>query len=92
MNALEQLLQDDLSHLVDRIAATTRDGIVTDCLARRAELISRLSEAETRLSKLRLALLHGYVAWHEALQEYSDLWAVADLSVEAVKPEHREAA
>ncbi len=83
MNALERLLQDDLNHLVDRIAATTREGIATECLAGRAEMASRLSDAETRLSAARLGLLDGYVAWREALEECGDLWALADLGAEA---------
>jgi len=92
MNAMEQLLQDDLHHLIDRIAATTQVGLVTDCLAQRAELYGRLCEAETRLSTARLALLHGYVAWREALQECGDLWALADLGAEATSAGERRAA
>ena len=92
MNPLEELLQDDLNHLVDRISALTREGIVTDCLARRAELSSRLGEAEARLSTLRLELLHTYEAWHDALQECDDLWTVAELSAWTTTSGHREAA
>jgi hypothetical protein len=92
MNALERLLQDDLDHLIDRIAATTREGAATDCLGRRTELVSRLSEAETRLSTARRELLHGYVAWQDALLECSDLWAVVDLRADGTMSGHREAA
>ncbi len=48
MNALEQILQDDLHHLVDRIAAAIREGTASASVARGAELASRLGEAESR--------------------------------------------
>jgi hypothetical protein len=75
MNALEQLLQEDLNHLLDRIAAAAGEGRAAACLASRGDVAVRLSEAETRLSSTRLGLLECYAAWHAALQDCSDLWA-----------------
>ncbi len=92
MNALEQLLQEDLNLLVDRISATTHEGTVVDCAERRPELASRLAEAETRLSAARRDLLQGYVVWQETLQECGDLWALADLACEPPTPGERRAA
>jgi hypothetical protein len=82
MNSLDQLLQDDLHRLIDRIAATAEQNVAIESLAGRTELARRLGDAETRLSALRLDLLSGYLAWQEALQECGDLWALAALSVE----------
>jgi hypothetical protein len=82
MNPLEQLLQDDLSRLVDRIATTTAKGLVMDNLTQGSMLVARLGEAEARVSGLRLDLLGAYVAWRQALQECGDLWALAALSAE----------
>ncbi len=92
MNAQERLLQDDLNHLVDRMAAGTREGLLAACAERRPELLSRLAEAETRLSAARLSLLEGYAAWQDALHECGDLWALADLTGESVAPAERRAA
>ncbi len=92
MSAFEQLLQDDLNHLVDRIAATTHEGMVADCAERRPELAARLNEVDTRLSTARQWLLQGYAAWREALQECGDLWALADLGCEPPAPEERRVA
>ena len=92
MNALERLLQNDLNHLVDRIAATVPTGMLADCAQRRPELTLRLGEAETRLSTVRQSLLRDYVAWRQALQECGDLWALVDLVAEAPSPDERCAA
>ena len=80
MNALERLLQDDLNHLIDRMAATTHAGLVTGCGERRPDLLAQLAESETRLSTVRQSLLRGYAAWRDAIEECGDLWALADLA------------
>jgi hypothetical protein len=81
MNAMEQLLQEDLNRLIDRLA-TMDDSRVGDCLARRPDLLSQLTEIESRVSSVRLALVAGYAAWREALAECDDLWALAELGGE----------
>lgn len=86
MNALEQLLQDDLNYLVDRIAATVPTGMIADCTERRPELTVRLGDAEARLSTVRQSLLHDYGMWRQALRECSDLWALVDARAEAAPP------
>lgn len=92
MNALERLLQDDLNHLIDRMAVTTREGLVAGCGEWRPDLLAQLSEAETRLSTARQSLLRGYAEWQGALGECEDLWALADLAVSPLAPEDRRAA
>ena len=92
MNTLEQLLQNDLNHLVDRIAATIPTGMVADCAQQCPELTSRLREAETELSTMRRSLLQDYAAWREALQECGDLWALVEFAGEAPAPGERCAA
>jgi hypothetical protein len=81
MNALERLLQDDLNHLIDRIA-TTPEGLVGDCAARRPDLAAELGAAETRISLARQRLLQGYAEWRDSLAECADLWALATLASE----------
>jgi len=77
MDGLERLLQEDLNHLLDRIASATTEGTASFCLAEESDLASRLGEAESRLSAARLGLLEGYIAWQAALKDCSDLWALA---------------
>jgi hypothetical protein len=82
MNALERVLQDDLGRLVDRLAATTREGMRAECAERRPDVATRLEEAEARLSGARQNLLRGYAMWREALEECADLWALAELGAD----------
>ncbi len=82
MNALERVLQDDLDRLVDRLAATTHEGMLAECAERRPDVAARLEEAEARLSGARQELLRGYAVWREALEECGDLWALAELGAD----------
>jgi hypothetical protein len=79
MNALEQLLQDDINRLIDRVAATTHEGLVGGCEQRRPDLLVQLAESEDRLTAARRNALEAYAAWRDALEECADLFALADL-------------
>ena len=92
MNGLEQLLQDDLNHLIDCIAATTNEGTVAECTGEHPELVARIRDAESRLSVARQGLLQGYAAWQDLLGECRDLWALADLVAAPPTPAERYAA
>jgi hypothetical protein len=92
MNALERLLQDDLNHLVDRLAITTPEGLVPGCAERRPDLSAQLVESETRLSAARQDLLERYAVWRDALAECGDLWALAELAAASPAPADRRAA
>jgi hypothetical protein len=92
MNALERLLQNDLNHLLDRIAATIPAGMLSDGMQRRPELTLRLGEAEARLSAMRQSLLRDYAVWRQAIEECGDVWALVDLAEEAPRPGERCAA
>jgi len=93
MNALERLLQDDLDRLIDRIAGSAREGLLTECAHHRPEVFGRLEDAEARLSGARQDLVARYAAWLDALDECADLWALADLAAdpEASAPSLRAA-
>jgi hypothetical protein len=83
MNRVEELLQTELNHLLDRIASATRQGIVADCLERQPELAARLGDVENELSSARQRLLQDYGSWRQALEECGDLWAVIELDSDA---------
>ena len=81
MNAAERLLQDDLNRLIDRMAATTHEGLVAGCEERRPDLLLQLADSEMRLTAARQGVLGAYAAWRHALDECADLWTLADLAV-----------
>jgi len=82
MNSMDRLLRDELNHLLDRIAASTRAGVAKASARHLPELRIRLDEAEARLSAKRELLLEQYGEWQEALEACEDLWAVAQLELE----------
>jgi hypothetical protein len=79
MNALQRLLQDDLDGLVDRLASSTREGMLGKWGERRPDHLSRLDRAETELTEARRNLLEAYAAWREALDRCEDVWALTGL-------------
>jgi hypothetical protein len=91
MNGLERLLQDDLNRLVDRIAASTHEGVVASSGEFRPELLVRLAGSEARLSSVRHNLLRGYAEWRDALEDCADLWALADFATASVGSDRRAA-
>lgn len=91
MNALERLLQDDLNRLVDRIAATTHEGVVADSGDLGPELLLQLAASEARLSSIRHNLLRGYAEWRDALEDCADLWALADFATVSAGSDQRAA-
>lgn len=92
MNALERLLQDDLNRLIDRMAATTHEGLVAACEEWRPDLLQQLADLDTRVTTVRQSLLQTYAMWRDALEECSDLWALADLATAPAAPGDRRAA
>jgi len=92
MNALERLLQDDLNRLIDRVAASTHEGLVDSCGERRPDLLVQLADSEARMTAARQSLLDTYTSWRSALDECADLWALADLvAVPAAEGDRRAA-
>ena len=92
MNAMERLLQEDLDHLIDRLAAASHEGLAAGCASRRPDLLGQLADSETRLTNVRRSLIEGYAVWREALQECADLWALVDLMAEPAAEGDRRAA
>ena len=91
MNALERVLQDDLNHLIDRIAAATHEGVVAGSGDLRPDLLQQIALSEARLSSVRHDLLQGYSEWRNALEDCADLWALADLSTVSAGSDRRAA-
>lgn len=76
MNAVERLLQDEITHFVDRLASSIPgDGVAGASMTASAR--KRLDEAENQLAQARAVLVEGYGRWRRALEDIENLWALA---------------
>jgi hypothetical protein len=77
MNPVDRILFEELTHLVDRLAASVPHGSLTQAAAANPLLRARLDEADAQLAAARASLLDGYGRWRRALEDVENLWAVA---------------
>jgi hypothetical protein len=76
MNPVERLLQEEVTHFVDRLASSIpTDGVGSRALTSGAR--TRLDEAEAQLAQARASLVEGYGRWRRALEDVENLWALA---------------
>jgi predicted S18 family serine protease len=76
MNPVERLLQEEVTHFVDRLASSIApDGVASHALTAVAR--TRLDEAEAQLAQARASLVEGYGRWRRALEDVENLWALA---------------
>ncbi len=75
MNAVEQLLYDEVTHFMDRLATSVAPGAMlpTGIPTMRA----RLDDAESDLAAARAAMVESYGRWRRALEDVENLWALA---------------
>lgn len=75
MNAVEQLLYDEVTHFIDRLATSVAPGagIPTAIPTMRA----RLEDADAELATARTAMMESYGRWRRALEDVENLWALA---------------
>jgi hypothetical protein len=77
MNAIERVLDSELSGLMDRLAASVPERALSEVSAAIPTLRGRLDEAEARAADVRAALLVDYGRWRRALEDLENLWALA---------------
>jgi hypothetical protein len=77
MNAMERLLHDEVTRLMDRLATSVPEGGVEWTRAVNPTLRLRLDEMDTALAGLRSVLVEGYGRWRNALDDLENLWALA---------------
>ena len=77
MNAIERLLHDEITRLMDRLATSIPEGGVEQMRAANPTLRLRLDEMEAALAGLRCSLVEGYGRWNRALDDLENLWALA---------------
>jgi hypothetical protein len=76
MNPVERLLQEEITHFVDRLASSVpADGVSSHALTPAAR--TRLDEAEAQMAQARACLMEGYGRWRRALEDVENLWALA---------------
>ena len=86
MNPLEQVLNDEVADLLDRLATSVPGGCLDTMTAERPALRRRLDEVEGQMASLRGAMLEQYGRWRRALEDVENLWAVAAWRSEAEQP------
>jgi hypothetical protein len=93
MNPVERVLNQDLTGLLDRLAASLPEGGFDGIRAAYPGLKGKLDDADARLAAARESLLEGYGRWRRALEDLENLWALgAWRSVAAEEPTEQSTA
>lgn len=77
MNHVEQVLDDEITRLLDRLAGSVPGGCLEAIGGRMPTLRRRLDEVEHQMAGIRASLLEGYGRWRRALEDVENLWALA---------------
>jgi hypothetical protein len=77
MNPLDRMLRDEVSGLLERIAASVPEGSLAAATGQYPSLRARIDETDARLSALRASMLEAYGAWGRGLEDLENLWALA---------------
>jgi hypothetical protein len=76
MNPVEQVLQEEITHFIDRLASSMPPvGVISHAMT--SAVRTRLDDAEAQLAQARAALMEGYGRWRHALENVENLWALA---------------
>lgn len=86
MNRMEQALYDEITRLLDRLAASVPEGSLDRIRTASPGLDGRLQEAEGRLAQARALILEGYGQWRRGLEDIENLWALAAWRSAAEEP------
>ena len=77
MNAVERVLYDELTHFLDRVAASVPAGSLAAARSAHPTLRARLDDVEAHLATVRATLLDDYARWRQTLDDLENLWALA---------------
>jgi len=75
MNVVEQLLYDEVTHFMDRLATSVAPGAASPTTL--PALRARLDDAESELATARAAMVESYGRWRRALEDVENYWALA---------------
>jgi hypothetical protein len=76
MNPVERVLSNELTLLLDRLAASVPEGGLERIRSANPTLKLRLDETEAGLAQARASLLEAYGRWRRGLEDVENLWAL----------------
>lgn len=74
---MERLLHEEITRLMDRLAATVPGDGIERIRGTNPTLSQRLDEMDATLAGIRSSLMDGYGRWSRALDDLENLWALA---------------
>ena len=74
MNPVEQLLYDEVTHFIDRLATSVPGAGIPPTIP---PMRARLEDADAELATARMAIIESYGRWRRALEDVENLWALA---------------
>ena len=77
MNAMERMLSDELTRLIDRLAGSIPEGSLERIRAVTPTLGMRLVDLEARLVAMRTSMVEDYARWRQTLDDLENVWALA---------------
>jgi hypothetical protein len=77
MNDLERLLTEDVTRLIDRLAASIPEGTMERIRGSMPRLAMRINDVDERLATTRMTLLEDYARWRRVLEDAENIWALA---------------
>lgn len=92
MSRMEQILNDDVSQLLDRLAGSIPGGCLEATAGRNPGLRRRLDEVESQMAAVRASLVDGYGRWRRSLDDLENLWALAAWKAAGEDASYRECA
>jgi hypothetical protein len=91
MSRMEQVLDQEVNQLLERLAATVPGGCL-ESAGQHPTLKRRLDEVEGQMAAVRATLLDGYGRWRRSLDDLENLWALAAWKAAGDDASYRECA
>jgi hypothetical protein len=92
MSRIEQVLDQEVNQLLDRLAGSIPGGCLETTAGQHPSLKRRLDEVEGQMAVVRAALLDGYGRWRRSLDDLENLWALAAWKAAGEEGAYRECA
>ena len=77
MNPMERMLSNDLTRLIDRLAASIPEGSLERVRRITPTRAARLADVESSLVGAHASMVEDYARWTRALDDLENVWALA---------------